>query len=643
MRRRGRTTVGEPKRDAWVRPALIALLVGTAAMYLWGLGASGWANGYYSAAVQAATKSWKALFFGSFDSSNFITVDKTPGSLWITDIAARIFGFSTWTILVPQALEGVAAVGVLYATVRRVFTPAAGLIAGAVLALTPVAALMFRFNNPDALLTLLLVAAAYALVRALEGARAKWLLAMGALLGFAFLAKMLQVFLVVPGFGLVYLFAAPTTLRRRIGQLVASGAAMIVAGGWWIAIVALVPASSRPYIGGSQNNSIFNLMFGYNGFGRLTGNEMGSVGGAGGGAAGRWGATGLLRLFGSDIGGQVSWLIPAALILLGAMVWFSRRAQRTDVRRASVLLWGSWLVVTALVFSLAKGIFHPYYTVALAPAIGALIGIGTTTLWRHRDIAAIRATLGVALFASVIWSHELLARSGDWHPGVRSVVLVFGLLACVGIAVPSILKHAPVAVAALSLLVAIAGPAAYAMQTVATPHNGAIPSAGPTVAGARFGPGGFGPGPQAAGAGPFGGRGGPGGLLTTSTPSSELTAALMQDASSYTWVVATVGANSGAGIQISTGLPVLAIGGFNGTDPTPTLAQFETLVAQHKIHYFIAGGRGGGFGGGPGGFGGPGGSGTGSQISTWVQQHYTAKTIGGTTLYDLSSADSNGG
>src|SRR5581483_7412590 len=354
--------------------------------------------------------SWKALVFGSFDSSNFITVDKSPGALWVMDLFARVFGLNAWSILVPQAIEGVAAVALLYATVKRVFSPAAGLIAGAVLALTPVATLMFRYNNPDALLTLLLIGAAYALVRALEDTRTRWLVAMGALLGFAFLAKMLQAFIVVPVFGLVYLFAADTPLRRRIVQLLAAGASMLVAGGWWVAVVALTPASARPFVGGSQNNSIFNLIFGYNGFGRITGNERGSVGGFGGGTgAGRWGATGLTRLFNAEIGGQISWLLPAALVLGSAMVLLTVRLHRTDRRRASVLMWGGWLVLTGLVFSLAKGIFHPYYTVALAPAVGAMVGIGAVTFWKHR--ARYSYLLSGTVLVSTWWSFVLLGRS----------------------------------------------------------------------------------------------------------------------------------------------------------------------------------------------------------------------------------------
>src|SRR3984957_18081357 len=166
---------GRPGDPAWVRPVLVGLLVVAGFLYLWDLSASGWANGFYSAAVEAGTKSWKAFFFGSFDSSNFITVDKPPAFLWVMELSARIFGLNSWSILVPNALEGVATVGILYATVRRWFSPAAGLIAGGVVALTPVAALMFRYNNPDALLVLLLTASAYATVRAIEGAGARWL------------------------------------------------------------------------------------------------------------------------------------------------------------------------------------------------------------------------------------------------------------------------------------------------------------------------------------------------------------------------------------------------------------------------------------------------------------------------------------
>ena len=661
---------------AWARPALLTLLGATALLYLWGLGASGWANTYYSAAVQAGSKSWKAFFFGSLDTGNSITVDKSPGFLWVMDLSARVFGVNSWSILVPQALEGVAAVGVLYATVRRWFTPAAALLAGAVLALTPVAALMFRYNNPDALLVLLLVAGAYALTRALEHGSTRWLVLAFSLVGFGFLAKMLQALIVLPVFALVYLVAGPPQLGRRIWQLWLGGVAMLVAAGWWIAIVQLTPKSSRPYIGGSQNNSLWNLIFGYNGFGRLTGNENGSVGG-GAQAGSRWGPTGLTRMFNSDFGGQISWLLPAALLLLIAGLVITVRRPRTDRTRTALLLWGGWLVATGGAFSLGQGIIHPYYTIALGPAVGALVGIGAVTLWSHKSLLA-RYTLTAVFAATIAWSYVLLDRSPTWYPWLRTVLLVGGFgVGGAMLAWPLLSRGWARVVVGLAVVAALIGPGAYTLATAATRHTGAIPSAGPAVTrggvgpragGRRFGggpgglPGGFAiPSPGSIGAGqvPFGappsaGRGfagggfagggfarrgfaggGLGGLLGGTTVSAPMKSLLMSGASRYLWTAATVDANNAASYALATGTSVMAIGGFNGTDPSPTLAQFEQDVAAHKIHYFIggAGGRGGG------GFG-PGfqqaGS-TSSSITNWVTTHFTATTVGGVTVYDLTA------
>jgi 4-amino-4-deoxy-L-arabinose transferase-like glycosyltransferase len=684
---------GRPDDPAWVRPSLIVLLVATATAYLWALGDSGWANSFYSAAVQAGTKSWKAFFFGSFDSSNFITVDKPPASLWVMEISARLFGVNSWSILVPQALEGVASVGLLYATVRRWFRPSAALLAGAVMASTPVAVLMFRYNNPDALLVLLLVVAAYATVRALERAGTMWLVLAASAIGLGFTTKMLQAFLVVPAVGAVYLMAAPTSLGRRIKQLLLGAAALAVSAGWWVAAVQLTPAADRPYIGGSQDNNVLNLIFGYNGLGRLSGNESGSVGGMGT-AGWRWGPTGLVRLFRDDMGGQISWLIPAALILLAATVALTWRAARTDHTRAAVLLWGGWLLVTGLVFSYAQGIIHPYYNVALAPAVGALVGIGTVTLWHDRRRRLCRTVLALALAASALWSFALLARSPHWLPWLRPAVLAVGLTAAVVIALaPRIRAWPALVLAAAGLGAVLAGPAAYAVDTVVTPHTGAIPSAGPAVQDATLGgPGGFAPGgatgrfpnrfgtrpaglpaaglgaaPGSAGNTPGGGGGFPpsgragaafggfgssgrtggapsvgggSGFLNSSTPGRSVVTMLERHAGSYRWVASTVNSNSAAGYQLATGGAVMAIGGFNGTDPTPTLAQFESYVAHGEIHYFIAGGSGvgGGIAAGTGG-GGTGSSGTttASQITQWVESHYTSESVDGTVLYDLTA------
>ncbi|MCW2633292.1 MAG: glycosyl transferase, partial [Pseudonocardia sp.] len=482
-----------PANTRWARPALLALLAGTAVLYLWSLGASGWANSFYSAAAQAGSQSWEAFFFGSSDSANSITVDKPPASLWLMSMSVRLFGLSSWSILVPEALCGVAAVGLLYAGVRRYATPGAGLIAGAVLALTPVATLMFRFNNPDALLTLLLVAAAYCTLRAIERGQTWWLVLAGTAVGFGFLTKMLQAFLVLPALALAYLVAAPTPLRRRIGSVLAAGAAVLVSAGWWVAIVELIPAGSRPYIGGSQTNSVLELIFGYNGFGRLTGQETGSVGGAPGGG---WGPTGATRLLDAQFGDQWSWLLPAALIFAGALLWRTRRTPRTDRTRAAVLLWGGWLLVTGLVFSYMAGIFHGYYLVALAPAVAALVGIGAATLWRQRSQQWARWVLAATAGSTAIWAAVLLGRTPGWQPWLRVAVLVVGaavVLALLG--VHRMPRQAVVVLAAAAVLVGLAGPAAYSLQTASTAHAGAIPTAGPGTARGAGGPGGGAGGP----------------------------------------------------------------------------------------------------------------------------------------------------
>lgn len=641
------------RRPKWPRrAALTGLLAGTAVLYLWGLSASGWANAFYSAAAQAGAESWTAWFFGSSDAANAITVDKTPAALWVTGLSVRLFGLSSWSILVPQALMGVATVALLYATVRRTAGTAAGLLAGTVLALTPVAVLMFRFNNPDALLTLLLVGAAYALLRAVEEGRTRWLLLVGVLIGFGFLTKMLQAFLVLPAFAGVWLLAAPVGFGRRVRDLLLAGVAMLVSAGWWVLAVDLWPVDARPYIGGSQTNSVLELVLGYNGLGRLTGDEVGSVvPGQMGATGGSWGQTGLTRLFTGSYAGDASWLLPAALVLLLALLWWTRRELRIDRTRAAALAWGGWLVVTTLVFSLMAGIFHSYYQVVLAPAIGALVGIGAVELWRRRAEVAARAVLAVVLAGTVVWAFLLLNQSG-WQPWLAWTVLVLGLIGAAALLGVHRIGHKTRAgVIAVAVVAALAAPAGWSIATAATPHTGAIPSSGPRDArmggpGMGMGMGGPGGGRQggrvmggAPGGGPDGG-GGPGSgmrgegfmtggnILGSPTPSAELTALLQRNADAYTWAAAAIGSNSAAGYQLASGEPVMALGGFNGTDPFPTLEGFQQLVADGEIHYFV--GEAGSSNTESGG------SDEAHRIGLWVEENFTPITVGGTTVYDLT-------
>jgi len=642
------------KRDdaPWVRPTLWVLLILTAVLYLWNLSSSGWANSFYAAAVQAGTKSWEAWFFGSLDSSNFITVDKPPASLWIMGLSARIFGFSSWSLLAPEALMGVASVALVFATVRRTLvsygpkpSAAGGLLAGGVLALTPAAALMFRFDNPDAFLVLLMTAAAYFTVRALHRGSWRWLALVGVALGFAFLTKMLQGLLVLPAFALAYLFLANTTIGKRLIHLLVAAVALVVSAGWWVLAVVLWPASSRPYIGGSTNNTVLDLVFGYNGLGRIFGGS--GNGGGGGGTSGSsfGGATGLQRLFSSEMGLEISWLLPAALVALVLGLVALGRVPRLNSARAGLVVWGGWLVVTGLVFSFMSGTIHPYYTVALAPAIAGLVGTGGVVLWSHRRSVAGWLGVAVMLAASGIWGFELLSENSDWMPWLRWTVLVLSLGGSIGFIAGALLDLKRVAAVALvvGMLGGLGGTAAYSIATASVAHTGSIPSVGASSTssgGGGFGggsagnggPGGGGTAPTGtapSGTAPSGTRsGGTSGAATSGGSSSSASLDLLLEESTARWAAAVDGSQSAATLELSAGVAVMAIGGWSD-DPAPTLAQFEAWVKAGDIAYYIS--QGTGTAGGQGG-----GTSTASAIATWVAAHYTATTVGGTTVYDLS-------
>ncbi|MDT5057211.1 MAG: hypothetical protein QOF66_5577 [Mycobacterium sp.] len=616
-----RLVLGDGSQPRWVRPALLVLLVATAVLYLWALGSSGWANSYYAAAAQAGTQDLKAWLFGSLDPGNAITVDKPPAAMWVMGLSGRLFGFSAFTMLLPQALMGVGSVALLYATVRRWSGPAAGLIAGAVLALTPVASLMFRFNNPDALLVLLLIAAAYCMVRATETASTRWIALAGCAIGFAFLTKMLQAFLVVPGLALVFLVAAPVGLWQRIGKLLVGAAAMVVSAGWYIALVSLWPAGSRPYIAGSTDNSLLQLALGYNGIERITGNEGGPGGGPGGHGGMNvffGGSAGIGRLFGPSMGVEASWLLPAALIGLVAGLWFTRRTARTAPVRAGLLLWGGWLLVTSAVFSFMSGTVHPYYTVELAPAIAAVVGISVSELWRAKEYLTPRLVLAVMTAATGVWAFILLDRTPDWLPALRWVVLAGSVVVAAILAVRAgRLGRAVVVPVAAAALLGLTAPTAFAIYNVVHTHTGPGTMSGPS----RDSAGGGGPGGPGASLGGPGGRG-PGGAEADNAALAQLVVGV-----DSRWAAASVGSFTVSGLELKTGASIMAIGGFTGSDNSPTLAQFQSYVADHQVRYFIGGDRGGPSRGK---------SGPAQEITAWVKQNFTPTDVGGTTVYDLS-------
>ena len=631
------TDLPSPPDPRWGRPAFWAMLVGTAVLYVWGLGSSGWANSYYAAAAQAGTQSWKALLFGSLDAGNSITVDKPPAAMWVMGLSGRLFGFNAFTMLLPQALMGVGAVALLYFTVRRTSGASAGLIAGAALALTPVATLMFRFNNPDALLVLLLVAAAYCTVRAIDATTVRrmstWMALAGCAVGFAFLTKMLQAFLPLPGLALAFMVAAPFGFWKRLGALLIAAATMIVSAGWYVALVSLWPTDSRPYIAGSTDNSLLQLAFGYNGIERIAGSEGGGPGGGGpgphmGGGGGMslffGGSPGIGRLFGAAMGAEASWLLPAALIGLLVGAWLTWRAPRTDRVRAGLVLWGGWVLVTGAVFSFMAGTVHPYYNVALAPGVAALVGISATQLFRRRESLVPRLLLAAMLAATGVWSFILLDRTPEWWPAVRWAVLIGSVVVALVLAVRvHRLGRATAAVVAAAVVFGLGGSAAISIYNAASEHSGPGTMSGPQKAGGFGGFGGpGGPGGPGAPGGP-GKPGGPGMFGRAENPQLET---LLRGANNR-WAAAGIGSMGVSDLELKTGTSLMAIGGFTGGDPSPTLVQFQKYVADGQVRYFMAdSGRGGPFGHR---------SGTAADITAWVEKTFSKIDVGGTEVYDL--------
>jgi 4-amino-4-deoxy-L-arabinose transferase-like glycosyltransferase len=725
-------TARRPRRALWVRPTYWGTLALAALVYCCGLGQNGNANSYYAAAVLSGTKSWSAMFYGSLDAGNFITVDKPPFALWLMEISCRLFGFGSWQMLLPIAACGVASVAVLYSAVRRSFGPLAGTVSALVLALTPITVAINRDNNPDPVLVLLTVAAAWFCLEAIRRGTLRHLVISAVLVGFAFNTKMLQAYMVLPALFLAYVWARRGSWLVRTRNLLIAGVALVVSSGWWMVIVDSI--KDHPFIGSSSDGTVWNLVIGYNGLERVLGSGAGTGGGgAGGGGANFGGASGAGRLFNDILGGQISWLIPFAVIaLVGALVLRGRR-RRTDPQRASLLLWGMWLLTHYVVFSFSSGTFHPYYTTMLAPAIAALTGAGGTMLLRALRSPSRKplwaAVLPAGVVVSALWAVLLLRRTSGFAPWLWPAV---ALLAAGGVAALLVARFGASSIAAAvrsrvlavgaaaAALALVAGPAAYAADTATSDAiQGTNPTAGPSSGEGFGGPGGvlrggfpgglrggfpgglrggeFPPGVDGAGSvGPTGGVGGgfpggasagsagtggtgvpgiqggssgafgssgssgssglsgqggvPGGLpggmpggtsggsatggttqggtqpgtapglergggtngtrgfggagafgspMGGGSVSSALLSYLEKNQGSATWLVAVSSAQSASELILESGKPVIAMGGFTGSDPAMSLAKMKSLVASGRLRYVLLGS--GGFGGGPGG------------------------------------------
>jgi len=668
---RARRLFTGPEDDPrWARPALWGILLLATALYAWNL-TSITGNTFYDAAVYSGTKSWKAFFFGALDSGSFITVDKPPFALWVMGLSARVFGYGTWQLMLPMVAAGTGSVALLYRSVKRDFGAVAGTISALVLTLTPITVAITRDTNPDPILVLLMMLGAVALLKAVRNGKLMPLVWSAVAIGFAFNTKMMQAYVVLPAFFLVYLWATNVSLGKRIRNLAVATVALIVSSAWWMVIVDLIPASSRPYIGGSTDNTVWDLVIGYNGFGRIFGASS-SVGSQGNGAS-FGGSSGLYRMFNEIMGGQISWLIPfAAIALIGGLV-LRGRAPRTDPKRAALMLWGGWFVLHFLTFSLAEGTFHPYYVTAMAPGIAALAGAGGVLLYRaFREGAAAKWAwvLPVAIAASTVWAVVLLQRvtgSGTVYTVAEIVVAVAGIASVLGLLVGRFTRrHRLMGFAALAAIVALlAGPAAYSVSAATSSTNGTNPTAGPSTGGGMGGggggmggaPSGTKSGTKPSGSAPSGTRpsgsgSAPSGTGSSSSStgestsesgaqqagggmgggtqvSSEMIAYLKKHQDGATWLLAVSTDQTASSIILESGQPVISMGGWSGSDNAMTLAKLKSLVKSGKLHYIIVSSDGG--------------QGTNSEIATWVKAHGTAvKSSAYSTSSSTSTSTSSG-
>ncbi|MEV7978534.1 glycosyltransferase family 39 protein [Streptomyces sp. NPDC086519] len=674
----------------WAAPAALgAILLLSALLYGWALGSLGWANSYYSAAVKSMGRDWTNFLFGSFDPAGVVTVDKPPAALWPQVLSSKIFGMHGWALLLPQVLEGVAAVFVLHRTVRRWAGEAAALLAALVMTLTPITVAINRDNNPDTLLVLFLVAAAYALTRALHTDSGRhgtwWLCASGFLIGCGFLTKMMAAWMVLPALAAAWLVGARGTWLTRTGRLLLAGAVCAVSSLWWVVMVAWWPGE-KPYIGGSTDGGAWDLVTGYNGLGRVFGENAGGGGGNFGGAFG--GEAGLLRLFNDQVAGQISWLLPVSAVALvvavaGAVLRRHGGGSAGEALDGSGwVLWGTWLVVCGLVFSTQEGIFHPYYTTQLTPAVAALTaGLVTALVRAHRAGARWALPVGAGtVLVTVVWAVVVIRREPSWHGWLAWVVLLLGLIA-VGLLTAAMraVRLVPVALGG-ALVAVLLAPAAWGVSVTGgsgSAMGGANPTAGPATMSFGGGNGSLPPKgfelPEGLGGGGTGMSGGSAGELPEGMPSglptdmpvfpgggggsgdrggfgrlggaTKLTsdqrkildfATEHSDDARITLAV-DGGAQSAAPFILSSDATVIGMGGFSGADDAPSVRQLQKWTKDGELRYVLGSGSSGGIGAMMGGK-----NGVASQRSAWISKHCTkvpAKEYGGSG----GSASATGG
>jgi 4-amino-4-deoxy-L-arabinose transferase-like glycosyltransferase len=639
----------------WDRIGLGLILALAAVLNFYGLSREGYANTYYAAAVKSMLQNWHAFFFNSLDSAGFVTLDKPPLGFWLQVASAKVFGYSGVALMLPQALAGVLSVALLYYLVSRIFGKPAGLIAALALAITPISVVVNRNNTIDSTLVLAVLLGAWAVSRAVETGKLRWLLLCAVFVGLGFNIKMLQAYLVLPAFGLMYLLGVRIGWRKRIVHLVLAAVMLLVVSLSWVTAVDLTPASQRPWVGSTTNNSELSLALGYNGLERLTGNSSVGVGGVG-----ENGPTGVLRLLDTQLGGQIGWWLPLAVIGFAVAVWQTRRRRwPLSAKQSALVLWGMWLLTMDIFFDIA-GFYHTYYLVMVAPATAALSGIGIVSLWRAYRAPGSKTwwLLPASLPAVAAIQVHLLSDYPAWARWLDPLILGLAILGALVLIVlrlrPTMGIRPKIAALVIGLAALLAAPAAWSVDSVYAANSGNLPTAGPSASsgtgrfafgGGRgsfrppngsFSPpgGGSGSGPQAFGrSGAPGGRfGAPGGHFgaqgSGGSGGNQVNKTLLTYLEAHqgkaTYLFATTNVHTAAAYIIGGGKAVMALGGFTGSDPILTTTQLTTLATERKVKYFLLSG---------GGTGGPGAS---SSLTTWIQHHAKLITVGGTQLYQYT-------
>ncbi len=645
----------------WQRLALAVVMLVSIFMNFYQLGQNGFGNLYYASAIRSMLDSWHNFFFVSFDPGGFVSIDKPPLGFWLQAASAKILGFTPFSIFLPQALAGVLSVLLLYYLVRRHFGVVAGLLAALALAISPISVLTNRNNTIDSTLVLVMLLGAWAVLRAAQSGKLRWLLLCAVFVGLGFNIKMLEAYLVVPAYGLLYLLAAPRRIWVRIGHLALAALLMLTISLSWAVAVDLTPAASRPYVGSSQNNSEISLALGYNGIQRLLGQfgfggnnagsstsgnttrqfpssgsnsgtftgdfpqvgtgssgqpsqGVGSGSGGGGGSSGMFntGNPGLLRLFNEPLGGQIVWLLPMALLGMLALAWQRRPRFREDRQQQSLLLWGTWLLTMAVFFSVAT-FFHQYYLSTFAPAICALFGIGVVVMWQDYRRSGWRGwLLPLALLLTALEQIHIIMSDPSWGTWLIPLIAIPCAIAAVILfaarLIPRLRLNARVLAPALgiALLALMLTSAVWSTIPVLADETASLPVAG---ASGQF----------------TGGQG------VRSTVDTTLISYLEAHKGSAKYLVAVASSNEADSIILETNQPVMALGGFSGSDPILTTTQLAALVKSGAVRYFLLNGSGGG---------GPGGSSQ-SALITWITQH--SKTVSSSQWQSSSTSSGSSG